>query len=102
MNADTRTHKNDDPVSILLPAFNHLVVFIFCNLGVYGEERPRAVTKVGFSLQCLTRCRLRVIAVAFYLAIYRRYEISEDRSNLRLIHTWVIPPLEVLVSGLRH
>ena len=36
MNADTRTHENEDPVSILLPAFNHLVVFIFCSLGVYG------------------------------------------------------------------
>jgi hypothetical protein len=56
MNADTRTHENEDGISILLPAFDHLVVFILCNVGVYGEELPRAVTKVGFPLQWLIRC----------------------------------------------
>ena len=68
MNADTGTHENEDGICILLPAFDHLVVFILCNVGVYGEELPRAVTKVGFPLQWLIRCRrracLRVVVVA--------------------------------------
>jgi hypothetical protein len=50
MNGDTRTHEDEDSISILLPAFDHLVVFFLCSLGVHGEERLRAVTKVGFYL----------------------------------------------------
>ena len=89
MSADTRTHKNEDGISILLPAFDHLLVFILCNVGVYGEELSRAVTKAGFPLQWLTRCRLGLkVAVAIY---YRHYEIGEDRSNLRVIHLGLFP-----------
>jgi hypothetical protein len=40
MDDDMRTHKDEDSISILLPAFDHLVVFILCSLGVYGEEWP--------------------------------------------------------------
>jgi hypothetical protein len=43
-----RTHENEDAISILLPSLDHLVVFIICGLGVYREERPRAVTELGF------------------------------------------------------
>jgi hypothetical protein len=61
---DTRTHENEDPVGILLPALDHLVVFVLGSLGVYGEKWPRAITKVGFSLEWLIRCWLRVVVVA--------------------------------------
>jgi hypothetical protein len=64
MDDSIRTHKNEDAISVLLPAFDHLVVFILCSLGVYGEERPRAVTEVGFSLKWLTMRRLRKVVVA--------------------------------------
>ena len=47
---DRRTHENEDSVGILLPALNHLVVFLLCSLGIDGEERPRAVTEAGFFL----------------------------------------------------
>ena len=65
MNGDTRTHEDDDPFCILLPAFDHLVVFFLCDLGVHGEERLRAVTEVGFSLGWLIRlgCRLKMVVV---------------------------------------
>ena len=56
MNANTMTHKNEDPISIFLPALDHLVILFLCFFGVYGEERSRAVTEVGFSLQWLIRC----------------------------------------------
>jgi hypothetical protein len=46
MNVNTRTHKNEDPISILLPALDHLIVLVLCGFGVYGEERSRAVTEV--------------------------------------------------------
>jgi hypothetical protein len=39
MNTDMRTHKNEDPISILLPTLDHLVVLILCGLGICGEER---------------------------------------------------------------
>ena len=48
MDADRRTHENEDSVGILLPALDHLVVFLLCGLGIDGEERPRAVTEAGF------------------------------------------------------
>jgi hypothetical protein len=51
MYADTRTHKNEDPIGILLPAIGHLIVFFLCSLGVHGKERSRAVPEVGFSLR---------------------------------------------------
>jgi hypothetical protein len=50
MNTGTRTHENEDTISILLPAFDHFVVLFLCGFGIYGKERPRAVTKVGFHL----------------------------------------------------
>jgi hypothetical protein len=53
VNGNARTHKDEDAISIFLPALDHLVVLFLCGFGVYGEERPRAVTKVGFSLQKL-------------------------------------------------
>jgi hypothetical protein len=56
MDADARTHKNKNAISIFLPALDHFVIFIVCGLGVYGEERPGAVTEVGFSLGRLIRC----------------------------------------------
>ena len=40
INADTMTHKNEDPISIFLPPLSHLVIFFLCGLGVHGEERP--------------------------------------------------------------
>ena len=40
MIGDTVTHENEDPISILLPAIDHLVVFFLCNLGIYREEWP--------------------------------------------------------------
>jgi hypothetical protein len=101
MNVDTGTHENEDAISILLPAFDHLVVFILCNVGVYGEEFPRAVTEVGFPLQGLVRCRLgqRVVTVAI---CHRHYKIGENRSNLWVIHTWVVPRHWIWANRLRH
>jgi hypothetical protein len=40
MDADTRTHKNENPFSVLLPTLRHFVVLFLCDLGVYGEELP--------------------------------------------------------------
>jgi hypothetical protein len=54
MDGDTRTDENEDTISTFLPALDHLVVFI-CSLGVYGKERPGAVTEAGFSLKWLIR-----------------------------------------------
>jgi hypothetical protein len=99
MNADTRTHENEYPVSVLLPAVDHLVVLFLCDLGVHGEERPRAVTKVGFSLRWRIRCRRRAVGVAIW---YRHHEISEERSNLPVAHTRVVPHIDDLMSSLRH
>ena len=50
LDANTRTHENENPVSILLPAFDHLLVFFLSSPGVYGEERSRAVAEDEFSL----------------------------------------------------
>jgi hypothetical protein len=41
-----RTYENEDPIGILLPTFNHLLVFILRSLGVHEEERPRTVTEL--------------------------------------------------------
>ena len=51
LNADTKTHENEDPIGIFLRVQNHLVVFILCGLGVHGEKLSRAVTKFRFSLR---------------------------------------------------
>jgi hypothetical protein len=73
INADTRTHEDEDPVSISLPSFDHLVVFFLCSFGVHGEERLRAVTEVGFYLGWLIWCRVRVVAVDI---CYRYHEAA--------------------------
>lgn len=79
MDADTRTHKNENSVSIFLPALNHLVVFIICSLGVHREERTGAVTEVELPMQWRIRCRLRMNDV---LIRYKNSEISgESRSG---------------------
>jgi hypothetical protein len=38
MNVDTRAHENEDPIRVLLPTLDYLVVFL-CDIRVYGEER---------------------------------------------------------------
>jgi hypothetical protein len=38
-NGNMRTHKNEDPISVLLPSLNHFVVLFICGLGIHGEER---------------------------------------------------------------
>jgi hypothetical protein len=43
------THKNEDSISIFLPALDHLLVLFLCSFGIYGEERSRAVTEAGLS-----------------------------------------------------
>jgi hypothetical protein len=50
MNGNTKTHKNEDAISIVFPALSILVVLFLCGFGVYGKERSRAVTKIGFYL----------------------------------------------------
>ena len=76
-NSETRTHKDEDPVSIPLPTFDHLVVFIFCGLGIHGEKGLRAVTEVGFYLWWPIWCQLRVVVVQvqFYIC-YRRHQLE--------------------------
>lgn len=44
--ANTRTHKNENSISIILSTLDHLVIFIICSLAVY--ERLGVVTKVEF------------------------------------------------------
>jgi hypothetical protein len=63
MNGNTRTHKNENAISIFLPALDHLVVLFLCSFGVYGEEWTRAVTEVGFSLRWLIRCQLSLVSI---------------------------------------
>ena len=65
-NPETRTHEDKDPVSIPLPAFNHLVVFFLCGLGIHGKEGLRAVTEVGFYLWWLVWCQLRMVVADIY------------------------------------
>jgi hypothetical protein len=69
MDADMRTHENEDAISILLPALDHLVVLIIRGLGVYGEERPGAVAEVGFSLHWLIRCWSRVKGLKAFIYV---------------------------------
>ena len=63
MDTNARTHKNENSISVFLPALDLLVVFYLCSRGVKGEERPRAVTEVGLSSGWLIRRRLRIKAV---------------------------------------
>jgi hypothetical protein len=63
MDADARTHKNEDSISVFLPALDFLVIVYLCSRGVKGEERPRAVTEVGLSSGWLIWRRLRAKAV---------------------------------------
>ena len=47
---NTRTHENEDAISVFLPALDYLLVLFLCSLGIYREEPTGAVTKDGFSL----------------------------------------------------
>ena len=116
MNIDTRTYEDKNSLSIFLPAFDHLVVFFYCGLGIQGEDRLRAVTNVRFYLQwlqflwfqwlewlrwlrwlrSLIRCRLDLVTL--YFIYIRELRVSKRQGA----HTWVIPLLEVWVSMLRH
>jgi hypothetical protein len=70
MNGNTRTHKNEDAISIAFPSLGILVVLFLCGFGVYGEEGSRAVTEIGFNLRWLIRCWLRNLRlIAFYLYV---------------------------------
>lgn len=40
------THKKKNPLSILLPEFSLLVVFVLCDLRIHGKERLRAIIKL--------------------------------------------------------
>jgi hypothetical protein len=75
MNADTRTHEKLYPISIFLPALDHLVVFNVCSIIIYGEERRRAVTGIGLSL---IQWRLRMVAVVIY---YRRQWDEQEKGE---------------------
>ena len=55
MNGDTRTYEYEYAFSIVLPAFDHLAVFVLCGLGVQCEERTGAVSEDGF-IRLLIRC----------------------------------------------
>ena len=45
VNADTKTHENEDTISIFLAALDHIDVLFLCGFGVYGEKWFRAVTE---------------------------------------------------------
>jgi len=66
MNTDTRTHENEDYISISSPALGHLVVFFFCNLGIHREERSGAIPKVGLSKGWLISPRPGLVLVIIY------------------------------------
>ena len=78
MNANMKTHKNEDPISIFLPALDHLVVLFLCSFGIYGEKRTRAVTETGCSLRW---CRLSLVVIYF---LYTR-ELGRDGSKKQVI-----------------
>ena len=70
MNGNTRTHKNEDAISIVFPAFGIPVVLFLCGFGVHVEEGFGTVTEIGLCLQwlgwlirCLLRCLLRLVAL---------------------------------------
>ena len=90
MNTDRKTHKDEDAFGILLPAFDHFVVFLLCSLAVQGEERTRAVNEDGF-FQLLS-----LVAIIYFC------ELGENRLKLYLTRTCVSPPLEVSETTLRH
>ena len=58
--------KNDDPFPILLPLLYNLLVHVLCGLGVYGEDRPKAVPKIGHSAQWRVRRRHLITSEAVY------------------------------------
>jgi hypothetical protein len=100
MNNNTKTHKNEDAISIVFPVFGVPVVFFLCSFGVYGEEWSGAVTEIGLFLRWLRwliRGLLRLIA--FYLYIC---EPKESMSKRQVKHTWVFPSFWVSVSIFRH
>jgi hypothetical protein len=82
MNSNTRTHKNEDAISIVFPSFGVLVVFFLCGFGIYGEEWSGAVTEIGLFLRWLRwliRGLLRLIAFYLYAFVNRRRAYQSDR-----------------------
>jgi len=73
-----RTYENEDPISILLPTLNHLLVFILRSLGVHEEEWPRTVTELRFSLQSLIWCQLRVVVGGTYFTYMRDWWTGQN------------------------
>jgi len=70
MKVNGRTYEDEDAISILLPAVDHLVVFFPCELRIHGKDWPRAVTEVGLPLLWLVRCRLRLFKGIIITGIY--------------------------------
>jgi hypothetical protein len=100
MDADMRTHKNENSVSIFLPALNHLVVFIICSLGVHREERTGAVTEVELPMQWRIRCRLRMNDV---LIRYEIVKLVRKVEAATVTHAWPrVATLQISVTSLRH
>jgi hypothetical protein len=79
-----------------LPAFDHLVVFVLCSIGVQLEEWARAVSESGFiRLFKLIRWWLSLVTSYFI----SNYKLRENRSKRYVIRTFGDPPLGV---PLRH
>lgn len=89
MNADTRTHEKQYPISIFLPALNHLVVFNVCSGVIYREERRSAVSGIGVSLRLrwLIQWRPRMVAVVIH------YKCQWNEQEKIKVNTYgVVPP----------
>lgn len=54
----TRTHEEDDTVSIFLQTFGNRIVLFLCHLLIQGEQRPRAIST--FNLLPLKRVGGRI------------------------------------------
>jgi hypothetical protein len=37
---DLPTYEDNDPICVLFPAFDHLVIVVLRNVGIYGEKWP--------------------------------------------------------------
>jgi hypothetical protein len=82
MNADTRAHEKQYPISIFLPTLDHLVIFDVRSIIIYGKERCRAVPGIGLSLGWLAQWRLRIVdVVVYYRRHWNKQEQVEDKGN---------------------